>query len=99
MTIKRFQEIFMRHHSNSSGDMRMGIGENPKKVWNIVTANVPAFRELYLPLLSAYASHLFVSDSQDWQVLLCSVLSLSLNFSICSALLLFIPSLLSLLDI
>lgn len=78
--------------------MRMGIGENPKKVWNIVTANVPAFRELYLPLLSAYASHLFVSDSQDWQVLLCSVL-FSLSFSICSALLLFIPSLLSLLDI
>jgi translocator assembly and maintenance protein 41 len=36
-----------------SGDVRVGIGENPNKVRNIVSANPTAFRQLYSPHLQS----------------------------------------------
>jgi hypothetical protein len=36
-----------------TGDVRMGIGENPKKIQNIVSANLAGFRGLYKPLLAS----------------------------------------------
>ena len=36
-----------------TGDVRMGIGENPTKIQNIVSANLAGFRGLYRPLLAS----------------------------------------------
>jgi len=35
-----------------TGDFRMVFGENPNKVSNIVTANLPHFHALYAPVLA-----------------------------------------------
>lgn len=37
------------------GDIRMGVGENPNKVLNIVKPNIHHFRELYLPILQSHS--------------------------------------------
>lgn len=38
------------------GDFRMTFGENPRKVKNIVTANLSHFHELYSPVLATFSS-------------------------------------------
>lgn len=39
------------------GDFRMKFGENPKKVFNIVSSNMQLFREMYKPLLLSFCDH------------------------------------------
>jgi len=43
------------------GDFRMRFGENPKKVVNIVTCNIPHFQKLYSPILKRFPSLTCVS--------------------------------------
>lgn len=50
-------DLFMKTASLSYiGDPRMGIGENPKKVENLVTPIVPVYKELYIKTLNEFAA-------------------------------------------